>query len=82
MNSFSWIRKCFRASSHSFGETTLWFFRSVLVISSFLLLVGGPEIDYCQALNDGSDKCGGIQMDSLIAAVARARSNAGLGPKQ
>ncbi len=36
------------------------------------LLVGGHETDYYRALNGGSDKCGGIPTDSLIAAAARA----------
>jgi hypothetical protein len=36
------------------------------------MLVDGHEIDYYRALNRGSDKCGGIQIDSLITAAARA----------
>src|ERR1700742_5111814 len=36
------------------------------------MLVDGHEIDYYRALNRGSDKCGGIQIDSLITAAACA----------
>ena len=37
------------------------------------MLVAGRELDYGYGVsNDGSDKCGGIPMDSLITAAARA----------
>jgi hypothetical protein len=36
------------------------------------MMVGGHGIDYYRALSSGSDKCGAIQMDSLIAAAGRA----------
>src|SRR5271166_3544900 len=40
--------------------------------SRYNVLVGGHEINWYMASNGGSDKCGGIQMDSLITAAARA----------
>ena len=36
------------------------------------VFVGGCETDEYRASNGGSDKCGGIQVDSLITAAARA----------
>src|SRR5271166_590436 len=40
--------------------------------SRYDMLVGNHEIDYCRALKGESDKCGGIHLDSLITAAARA----------
>src|SRR5437660_13108 len=40
--------------------------------SRYDMLVGGREINEHRASNGGSDKCGGIAMDSLITAAARA----------
>jgi hypothetical protein len=34
--------------------------------------LGGREIDWRRVSNGGSDKCGGIPMDSLITAAASA----------
>src|SRR5271157_858873 len=42
------------------------------VRSRYDVLVVGREIDEHRASNGGSDKCGGIPMDSLITAAARA----------
>jgi hypothetical protein len=36
------------------------------------VLVGGREINWARSARGGSDKVGGIQMDSLITAAAGA----------
>src|SRR5882724_5135329 len=73
VSSFSSLSSSRRAASHSLRVPVMCF---VIVLVSFLSVQFGG---YCSQdklnagyRNDGSDKCGGIPMDSLITAAARA----------
>src|SRR5216684_3476284 len=80
VSSFSSFSNSIRAASHSSCVPVLCVVIALLlflwmsfIVSRYDLVVVGHEIDSSgQAWNGGSDKCGGIRMDSLITAAARA----------
>src|SRR5258708_11460473 len=80
VSSFSSFSNSIRAASHSSCVPVLCVVIALLlflwmsfIVSRYDLVVVGHEIDSSgQASNDGSDKCDGIPMDSLITAAARA----------
>src|SRR5436309_2124952 len=66
VSSFSASSSWSRAASHSARVPVLW------VVIVYHSLGARRETDWCRASDGGSDKCGGIPMDSLITAAARA----------